>query len=50
MKVNGKQLLENGMDMKLRVQDELEILWLYVKKVHKCQIYGYSEPVIWLFY
>ncbi|MEK4994217.1 hypothetical protein BK125_16305 [Paenibacillus odorifer] len=26
MKVNGKQLLENGMDMKLRVQDELEIL------------------------
>lgn len=26
LKVNGKQLLENGMDMKLRPQDELEIV------------------------
>lgn len=26
LKVNGKNLLENGMDMKLRPQDELEIL------------------------
>lgn len=26
LKVNGKQLLDNGMDMKLRPQDELEIL------------------------
>ena len=26
LKVNGKQLLDDGMDMKLRAQDELEIL------------------------
>lgn len=26
LKVNGKQLLDDGMDMKLRAHDELEIL------------------------